>query len=202
MLTKPWAIAMLAMQVATLTALLSSCSGCIGMQATRTIDSTKGIEALTAGERNVTYTMVPGDLLAGNNALNPLSGKVVFIPTVPGKDVEFHAFYPDGQPYLTLTTKRSAVTDAILGQIAGIDGAKLAADMAQREFYAAQMDKLIAIVQPFLNQALVQMQTTTPTTSMRQRADSWLEFTSDPRFIALIQQVARSGHPTTQPSPQ
>lgn len=185
------------MKTATTILILTVCALTMGCAGQKAVDSTAAIRALTAGESHITYSMIPGDLV-GNAAF---AGKVIAIPTIPGKDVEFNAFYADGTPFMVLKTKRSAVTDAILGQIAGIDAQKFAEDAAQREFYSAQIDKLLAIVQPFLQQALVNYQAGGgPTTTMRQRATDWLELASDPRFAQLVQLIRNQGvPPTSQP---
>jgi len=123
-----------------LTLLLFGCAG------TKAVDSTRAVQALTAGESHVTYSLVPG--LEG---LDPsLQGKVVAIPTVPGKDVDFKAYYPDGQMKLSLTTARSPVIDVLLAGVAGIDAEKFAEDARMRAWVTAEREAWMALIGPMI----------------------------------------------------
>lgn len=123
-------------------------TGCQGMKAT---DTTKAIEAVTAGERQVTYTVVPGSL-AG------MPQNTIAIPTVPGKDVQFHKYFPDGTPEMTLTTRRSDVIDILFASAAGIDAEKFAEDARTRAWISSEREAWMGLAQPFLAAALQRYQ--------------------------------------------
>ena len=121
--------------------------GCLcACQGLKTVDSTAAVQALTEGERHVTYTTVPVP-----DGIDPsLQGKLLMIPTVPGKDVDFRMYNDAGQLKVSLTTQRSAVVDMILGNIAGIDVEKFAEDARMRAWVTAEREAWMALVGPLL----------------------------------------------------
>lgn len=126
---------------------VGACStGCASFKA---LDSTRAVDFATRGEQHVTYSVIPGDV-AG------LPDKALAIPTVPGKDVEFHAFYPDGTPQWSLETRRSDVLEAIIGAggISAVDAAKFAADAEAREWLSRERAAWQAMIGPIIQQRL------------------------------------------------
>lgn len=117
--------------------------GCAGWKA---VDSTAAVQAITAGEQHVTYSMVPVP-----EGIDPsLQSKLLMIPTVPGKDVSFRMYNDAGQVKVELTTQRSAVIDMLLGSIAGIDVEKFAEDARMRAWVSAEREAWMALVGPMI----------------------------------------------------
>jgi len=117
--------------------------GCAGMKA---VDSTAAVQALTAGEQHVTYTLMPG-----LEAIDPaLKDRVIAIPTVPGKDVDFKMYNDAGQLKVSLTTARSPVIDVLLASVAGIDAEKYAEDARTRAWISAEREAWMALIGPML----------------------------------------------------
>jgi len=132
---------------------LASIAGCpsqLGCAGNKTVNSTKMMDYITRGEQVQSRSALPGDALDDP----ALAGKVIILPNIPGKNVSFKWNYPDGTPKMELVTSRSAVLDAIFAGAMGVDAQKFAEDAAQREFFAAQLDKALGMVQPFIAQAL------------------------------------------------
>ncbi len=107
------------------------CGAC-GNRGDLALDSTRGVEALTRGEAQITYyRLPPGDVDASND---------VYIPTLPGKDVEYVEYYPpqpgqtQGPKKRELRTRRSDVVETILSNIEGIDSQKFLEDERWRQF--------------------------------------------------------------------
>ncbi len=105
-----------------------------GCAATKAVDTTAAIQAVTAGESHVTYSVLAGDVLDDPQ----FAGKSLLIPTVPGKDVSFKLYYPSGQVRAELTTQRSHVVDTLLAGAAGIDAEKFAADERLRAWVSQE----------------------------------------------------------------
>lgn len=138
-------------------------SGCLlGCQGLRALDSTAAVAALTAGEQHVTYSTVPVP-----EGIDPsLAGKLLLIPTVPGKDVDFKMYNDAGQLKVSLTTTRSAVIDMLLGSIAGIDVEKFAEDARVRQWVSQEREAWMALVGPMLQARA--SQTPQPTGELKQ----------------------------------
>lgn len=120
-------------------------AGCAGMKA---VDTTVLAQSVTAGEQHVTYTLIPGSI-AG------MPDNVLAIPTVPGKDLDFEAYWPTGGLQWKLTTRRSAVLDVLLSGLNEVDAAKFAADAATREWVMQVVDRVTAIAIPLLQSRTV-----------------------------------------------
>lgn len=105
-----------------------------GCAYTKAVDTTKMIQAQTAGESHVTYTLVPGDI-AG------MPDNVIAIPTVPGKDIEFKSYYPDGTPQWSLVTKRSVVLEMMNAGVLSVDAAKALQEQFQLQWLSEEAQK-------------------------------------------------------------
>lgn len=129
--TRAWALA-------TAAALAGLVGGCA---MTKAVDTTAGLQAMTAGEQtqHVTYSLMPGALTD-----DPvLKDKLVALPTLPGKDITFKAYYADGRPRWELTTQRSAVLDALWAGANTADALKAAQDRWNAEYYGALMERIL-----------------------------------------------------------
>lgn len=149
--------------------------GCAGDKA---VNSTVAVREVTRGEseQHVTYSLIPGDLTDDP----ALAGKVLAIPTVPGKDIEFAWYYPDGTPRVKLATKRSAVIDALLTNINTIDGAKFAEDALRREWVSQERAAWFAEFQqfvPMMQQRLTPAPPSVPT---------WKALLADPEALKAL----------------
>lgn len=124
-------------------------TGCAGSRASHT-DAI--IQALTAGEsQSQALTLPPAITGAPVNLI---------VPSVPGKNVEVDVNKgADGSVTVRVRTYRDVIVNAILAGAMGLDAQKFAEDAAQRAFFEAQLDKVISIVQPILDQRLAQQQT-------------------------------------------
>lgn len=121
-----------------LTVLLALFGGCAGKKA---VDSTMAIQAISEADRQGGQGQIPASMVAEGQ-----DGTIVF-PTAPGKNVTFTTYYANGQVKVHLETKRDPIIAAYLSGISGVDAGKFAADAAEREFWAAQLDKIIAVLE-------------------------------------------------------
>lgn len=163
-------------------------SGCAGDKA---VNSTVAVREVTRGEseQHVTYSLMPGDLTDDP----ALAGKVLAIPTVPGKDIEFVWNYPDGTPKVKLATKRTAVIDALLGNINTIDGAKFAEDAARREWASQERAAWFAEFQQFV--PLLQQRMTPAAPSV----PTWKSLLADPEAIKSLREALGVAAPVPAP---
>lgn len=99
-------------------------------------------------EQHITYSVLGGDILNDET----LAGKAVFVPTVPGKNVHFASYYPDGQLKYKLDTDRSIVTEAMFNGIASVDAAKFAEDAARREWVTQERRELLEAIPGLVRQ--------------------------------------------------
>lgn len=168
-------IRILVLILAVLWSLLSGCAG------SKALSSDVAVDRITAGEQHVTYTLLPDNLLPAGH---PLSGKVVAIPTVPGKDVEVSVTDPaTGVTTFHMTTKRSVVIDVLLGGLRESDKLKFLEDQAQRDFFERMFDKLIAEIKAY--------QASRPSTPAT--------VTSEPSLRDLLAQLVRDEIARNQP---
>lgn len=169
--------------------LLIASAGCAAGKA---VDTTRAVEAAFRGESHVTYTVVPGSL-AG------MPENTIAIPTVPGKDVVFRSYYPDGTPQWSLDTRRSDVLDVLFAAAAGIDAEKFAEDARMRAWVTAEREAWMGVMQPFIQAAVPYVQgrfsqdLTNRATPQPSQAD---------QLRAILRALRDEGLlPTTQPSP-
>ena len=148
-------------------------AGCASLKA---VDTTAAIEALTAGESRVTYTVVPGEI-AG------MSDKTLAIPTVPGKNVKFRSYYPDGKPQWELDTSRDAIVSALLSGAAGIDAAKFAHDQWVMEQMLTRIDALTARFLPLLESRLAPSATAPAGPGLK---ETLMGLLTDPEYVAKM----------------
>lgn len=157
--------------------LLNCFGGCAGWKA---VDTTAAIEAVTAGEHTVTYTVVPGDIIG-------LGDKSLAIPTVPGKDVQFrYSKTAEGAVEMTLGTTRSEVLDVLFAAAAGIDAEKFAEDARTRAWVSAEREAWMAVVGPLIQQAMNRPPAPTPDTPRPTLREQVLELLRDPEVIRLL----------------
>lgn len=97
-----------------------------GCQGTKALDLTEAFDRVTAGERTVTYVRLPPD---DGDSTNDY-----YIPTLPGKDVEYIEYYPNGTKRRELRTRRSDVLDVMLGGFSEIEARKFLEDREWRAF--------------------------------------------------------------------
>ena len=123
--------------------------GCAALKAG---DTTQMTADMTKGETHVTYTVLPTDLVADPNS--PLYGRLLAIPTVPGKDVTVDVYYETGQPLCHLATKRTDVLAALWSGAATADQMKFVQDQWMMEQVMTRIDSLVAMFAPVLQQRL------------------------------------------------
>lgn len=121
--------------------------GCAGGKA---VDSTVAVHDIEAQPTRITYTLIPGALTDDAE----LRDKILAIPLVPGKNVDFVKYNVDGSKSLEFHTSRSAVIDTLLSKVSEVDAGKFAEDAAQREFSIQIIDRALSLAQPFLGQLL------------------------------------------------
>lgn len=176
--------------------LLALLTGCATLQAT---DTTRALEALTAGEAHVTYTKIPGDLAPGG----ALAGRDLWVPTVPGKDVSLTAWYPDGSKYVEVTAQRSPVVDVLLARAAGIDAEKFAADANLRAWISAERAAYLELLQPLLATGNSYLQQRAAL-AMAQGQANLNAPTAEQRLLALYDEIkareAARMYPTSAPA--
>lgn len=124
--------------------------GCQGLS--KAVDSTAAVRAITAGEGHVTYSILLGEMLDDPK----YAGKLIAIPTVPGKDVDFKLYNDDGSVKASLVTRRSDVIDMLLGSIAGIDVEKFAEDARARAWVSSERDAWMGAIMPLIQARLTQ----------------------------------------------
>lgn len=119
---------------------VGACSvGCAGWKA---VDSTVAADrALDASQTNVQLSTLQGDLLGDPE----LAGKIIVVPTVPGKDVVFRGWHDNGQPKFEYIGSRSEVIASTLGRINEIDSGKFMHDRMLYEQTLARFDRLITL---------------------------------------------------------
>jgi len=120
-----WNFALLALVSVLAVPLLMGCA------ATKAVDTTAGIAAMTAAESHATYAPFPGTMTGDPD----LAGKTILIPTMPGKNVTLKTYYENGQERLSLTTERSAVLDALWAGANAADAAKFAQDQYMTQYW-------------------------------------------------------------------
>lgn len=170
--------------------------GCDSMKAANTTEVIKYVSAPDSGPQHVTYSLMPGNLI-GDPAL---ADKSLFIPTVPGKDLDFLAYNPDGTKRMELHTSRSAVDSVLLAGVSTIDAAKFASDAATRAWIsqerAAWMSEMRTFVQPLLAAQIAQP-TAPAAPGMKEQL---IRFLQDPDSIAALK-AALTSPPAIVPKP-
>lgn len=117
-------------------ALLALC-GATGCQGMKTVDSTQAaLAALHSGQ-------------SGPIEIPLEDGRTVTFTTLPGKDVLYEEYYPDGQIKRRVQTTRSKIIEVALAAIAGIDVDKLQHD-------ELMLQQAMAFVQAYIPPQLVQ----------------------------------------------
>lgn len=122
---------------------LFNIAGCPGNKA---VDTTQMIHDLTAGEQVAQQGKIPGSLIGEE-------GTIVF-PTVPGKNIKFTVYYPDGKPKVVFESLRDPVVAALASAAVGSDAQKFAADAEQRAWTRELIGMLIEQAQMFRAQSL------------------------------------------------
>lgn len=167
------------------------CTGCgAGLLAgTKTVNSTQAIKYLEEEDRNITYTYVPPEVLD-----DPKMKNAFFIPSVAGKDVEFQTNYPDGTPHISLKTRRSAVVDSILGQIAGIDAEKFSHERYAIDFVRDEMAAWRQAIIPLIAARAGGVPVSQPGAGVD--IQSLMGLLNDPQVMALISQYMSTSQPS------
>lgn len=124
--------------------------GCASWKA---VDTTKAVDYSTRAESHVTYTMIPGDLLKNNPELE---GKVLALPTVPGKDVDFQMYDSNGNLVINLKTRRTDVINALWASVQTTDDRKFVEAALERQFFSDMFDKMAAMIQPYITPTRVE----------------------------------------------
>lgn len=125
-----------------------------------------------------------------------MADKVLAIPTVPGKDVSFHAYYPDGTPHYTLDTTRSGVLDVLMAGVAGIDAEKFAQDMRTMQWISQERAAWQAMLSPLLQAAVRRYDVQTDV-----RASAPPAAPPESRVLDLLQELRDLGYFPAKTSP-
>ncbi len=183
----------------TLICLMCSCIP-VGCAANKAVDSTRLAQAVTAGESQVTYTVLPGKVAGLEDTFA--------IPTVPGKDVRFRMTKePDGSAQIELDTTRSAVLDMLMAGIGGIDAAKFAADADTRDWISREREAWMSAVKELAG-PLIHRQLATPTAPAEPSRRDLLLDALLAKFLSQIETGnvtppdAPEPAPATAPAPQ
>lgn len=131
----------------TLTLILVLLPGCV---AGKLSDTNRYIDGANAPQ-HVTYTVVPGSI-AG------MPENAIALPTIPGKNVVFRSYHPNGQLQWELETDRSDVLDTIGRNVTANDAAKLAELQLQRQWISDERDAIMSFAQPFIAPTIAQLQ--------------------------------------------
>lgn len=113
----------------------------------KSVDTTKMIDYATRSDSNVKYTILPGPQVG-------LPEGTIAIPTVPGKNVTYEEYYPDGTLHRKLMTSRSVVLDALIAGVDKVEAGKIADRAAQREWTMDLVRLFIEVAMPIVQQQL------------------------------------------------
>lgn len=113
--------------------------GCAGWAAGNTTKIVQSQNEVTP----VTYAPIPPELLGATDPNNPLYGKVVWVPTVPNKDVDFESYYPTGQLMYKLKTSKSGPMSVQWQGVVTADDAKFLQD---RTLFAMAIEEINTLV--------------------------------------------------------
>jgi hypothetical protein len=111
----------------------------------------------------IEYIPLPPEVTGRDDPNSPWYGKVIVMPTTPGKDVDFEQYYASGQLAMKLKTRKSDVITAQFGGVITADAAKYAADLAQAQLLYENLQMLIDKALSFVQSQAATKQAATAT---------------------------------------